>query len=190
MTQSVKAVTTMKTALLVIDVQHALCSGEEEAFDSRGVIGRINHLVRLAREAKAPVFFIQHEEEGGALAYRSEGWVLDAALEARDADPRIRKQKPDSFEGTGLRAALQPLGIDHLVVCGLQSDCCIDATTRGALVLGYAVTLVADAHSTVDSGGSKAAEISARHNAALAALDGDAAKVSLIRAADVRIGVT
>jgi nicotinamidase-related amidase len=35
----------MKTALLVIDVQHALCSGEEEAFDSRGVIGRINHLL-------------------------------------------------------------------------------------------------------------------------------------------------
>jgi nicotinamidase-related amidase len=41
----------MNIALLIIDVQQALCSGEYEAFDARRVIDRINQVSRLARGA-------------------------------------------------------------------------------------------------------------------------------------------
>jgi nicotinamidase-related amidase len=42
----------MQTALLVIDVQQALCSGEYKAFDSERVIGRINAVARKAVPAR------------------------------------------------------------------------------------------------------------------------------------------
>jgi nicotinamidase-related amidase len=50
----------------------------------------------------------------------------------------------------------------------MQTDCCVEATTRGASGLGYSVTLVADGHSTAASGGLTAIEIIADRNLSLA----------------------
>ena len=41
-------------------------------------------------------------------------------------------------------------GVGRVVVTGAQSDACIRATLHGALVRGYDVTLVGDAHTTGD----------------------------------------
>ena len=41
-------------------------------------------------------------------------------------------------------------GVGRVVVTGAQSDACIRATLHGALVRGYDVTLVGDAHTTED----------------------------------------
>jgi len=54
-----------------------------------------------------------------------------------------------------------------LIICGLQTDFCVDTTVRRAFTLGYHVTLVADAHSTLDNGVLTAAQIIAHHNATL-----------------------
>ena len=53
----------------------------------------------------------------------------------------MRKTRPDAFEDTSLHDELQ--GVQRLVICGPQSDCCIDATVRGALARGYDVVLAA-----------------------------------------------
>lgn len=39
-------------------------------------------------------------------------------------------------------------GVGRLVVTGAQTDACIRSTIHGALVRGYDVTLVGDAHTT------------------------------------------
>jgi nicotinamidase-related amidase len=157
----------MTTALLVIDVQHALCTGRWAAFDIDDVIARINKLSEGARAAKLPVVLVQHEEEDGPLAHGSEGWQLDARLQQDDSDLRIRKRTPNSFHGTDLHGLLQGRGVSRLVVCGLQSEFCVDTTVRQALPLGYDVVLVADAHSTMDTEALSAAQISAHHNETL-----------------------
>jgi nicotinamidase-related amidase len=174
----------MKTALLVVDVQQALCTGEEAAFDIDRVIERINALVAKARSAGAPVVWIQHDEEGGPLQFDSVGWQLAQGLrvDARE-DLRVRKTSPDSFNGTGLQQLLNERGVTKLVVCGLQTDCCVNATVRGAAGLGYQVVLAADAHSTVDNGA--AAQVIADHNKALATSLG--ASIAVTPASEVRI---
>jgi nicotinamidase-related amidase len=53
----------------------------------------------------------------------------------------VRKTRPDAFEDTSLHDELQ--GVQRLVICGQQSDCCIDATVHGALARGYEVVLAA-----------------------------------------------
>jgi len=80
----------MKTALLIIDMQEALCFGEEAAFEAGRVIERINTVSRKAREAGMPVVLIQHEEEEGALQFDSGGSSTAAAGSWRAAWP-VRK---------------------------------------------------------------------------------------------------
>jgi nicotinamidase-related amidase len=170
----------MSSALLVIDVQQALCTGEEAAYDIERVLRTINSVAGKARPAGAPVVFVQHEEDAGSLAFGTAGWQLADGLAAQPDDLRIRKTQSDSFLKTPLQEVLQARGVTDLVVCGLQSDFCVAATVRGAVALGYRVTLVEDGHSTVDNGGRTAAEISAAQNASLREL------VALVPAAGVR----
>lgn len=51
------------------------------------------------------------------------------------------------------------------MLIGAQSDYCVAATVKGAFARGLGVTVVSDAHSTLDSPSETAAQIIARHNA-------------------------
>ncbi len=158
----------MTTALLIIDVQQALCSGDHQAFEAQRVIERINLVSRQFRQTGAPVVLVQHEAPDSPFSHGSAGWQLAAGLELAADDVRVRKTTPDSFQATGLQGLLQARGVTDLVICGLQSEFCVDTTTRRALALGYPVVLVADGHSTCDNGVLSAAQISAHHNQTLA----------------------
>lgn len=157
----------MSTALLVIDVQQALCSGQYAAFEIGAVIERINAISAKARAAGMPVIFVQHEEEDGPLPYGGEGWQLAAGLTVLPGDARVRKTTPDSFHQTNLHQLLRERGVSDVIVCGLQTDYCVDTTVRRAFTLGYNITLVADAHTTLDNGVLTAAQIIAHHNTTL-----------------------
>lgn len=160
----------MKTALLIIDVQQALCTGDQAAFDIAAVVARINALSSRARSAGLPVVLIQHHEAVGPLQHGSAGWQLFDGLLTGPQDLRVDKTVCNSFEGTELQAQLQSHGVTRLIMCGLQSDHCVDGTVRGAIAHGYPVALATDAHSTVAQGGRSAAQITAHHNTALAAI--------------------
>lgn len=62
----------------------------------------------------------------------------------------VHKSFGDAFEDTDLEDVLARAGVGHLVVSGAQTDACIRATIHGAMVRGYDVTLVGDAHTTED----------------------------------------
>ena len=176
----------MTTALLVIDVQQALCSGEWAVFEAERIIDRINQVTQLARSAGAPVVYIQHEESEGPMVFGEVGWQLDTRLHAQTADLYVRKQTCDSFHNTDLQELLQARGITNLIACGLQSEFCVDSTVRRALALGYPVTLVADGHSTMDSGGLTAAQISAHHNTTLSNMQSFGTRVQVVPTDQVR----
>ena len=160
----------MSCALLIIDVQRALCEGDDAAHDVAGVIDRINAVARAARAAGHPVVLIQHETADGPFRHGSEGWQLAAQLETAPTDLRVRKRATDSFHQTDLQALLQAHAVTDLVICGLQSEYCVDTTTRRALALGYPVVLVADGHATCDSPVLSAALIAQHHNHTLASI--------------------
>ena len=157
----------MTTAVLIIDIQHALCAGNDAAFGIDSVIDKVNAMSARARVAGSPVILIQHEEEDeGPFQFGSEGWALAGGLLTAAEDLRLRKRTPNSFHGTDLHLLLRDRGVSHLVICGLQTEFCVDTTVRQALPLGYDVTLVADAHSTID-GALRAEQVIAHHNRTL-----------------------
>jgi nicotinamidase-related amidase len=176
----------MTTALLIIDVQQALCTGEYECFEIKRVIDNINDLSTGARDAGVPVILIQHEEEGSPLAYDAQGWQLAEGLETSPKDLRVRKTTPDSFYQTNLQKLVPKEDIERLIICGLQTDYCVNATVRQALKLGYDVVLASDAHSTVANASMTAEDIIAEHNKDLAHLTGSVARIDVTRTSDIR----
>lgn len=177
----------MSTALLIIDVQQALCYGEYAAFEAERVIERINLVSRKARAAGAPVVVIQHESRGGPLDHGTDGWRLADGLDVQSTDILVRKTATDSFHNTELQSVLRARGVTRLVICGLQSEFCVDTTARRALALGYPVALVSDAHSTLDNSVLSAAQISAHHNETLANITSFGPRVTPVSAALVQL---
>jgi nicotinamidase-related amidase len=66
----------------------------------------------------------------------------------------------DTFQSNPeLAAELKNDGIDRVVAFGIQSDCCVRATAKGALNAGLKVTVLQGAHSTYDADGKTAVQI-------------------------------
>ncbi|MHC8372621.1 cysteine hydrolase family protein [Pseudomonas sp. MDT1-85] len=177
----------MSTALLIIDVQRALCTGEYECFDIQRIIETINDLSARARATNIPVILIQHEEKGDLLQYGGEGWQLADGLKTSPQDLHVYKTTSDSFYQTDLHEQLQELDAARLIICGLQTDYCINATVREAHQLGYDIVLVADAHSTIDNGMMSAEDIIAEHNKDLAHLTGSVARIDVMPASEIKV---
>jgi nicotinamidase-related amidase len=178
----------MTSALLIIDVQQGLCEGEGAAFDCGAVIARINGVAAKARAAGAPVVFIQHESTSGYLEHGTREWQLADGLGAEDGDLRVRKTTPDSFLRTDLQELLQSRGIDHLIVCGMHSEFCVDTTTRRALALGYPVTLVSDAHTSAGNVALTPRQVIDHHNATLTRISSFGPRVTAVASDALRIG--
>ncbi|CAN5482003.1 cysteine hydrolase family protein [soil metagenome] len=139
MTESQKSV----TALIVIDVQ---TGNVAEAYEREQVIGRISDLIARAKDAGAPVIWVQHE--AGPLVPGSEAWEIVEEVRPGTEETVVAKIHLDSFADTSLRAELDARGVTALVICGAATDACIRTTTMRALVEGYDTTMVADAHTT------------------------------------------
>ena len=170
-------------ALLVIDVQQGLFGIPGfRIHEAEATVARIATLIARARENAAPVFFIQHD--GGAghpLASDSAGFPFRAELAPRPDEDVTVKRKCNAFQGTDLDAKLRAARIDHLVVCGMQTEYCVDTTVRAAFERGYRITLVADGHTTADTAALAGWDIVAHHNATLGGTFADVMPAAAVR---------
>lgn len=153
-----------RTALLVIDLQQALCDLAPPAAIEQ-VSNRITDLLALAEEHAWPIIFVQHWTEPGTILDRgSAGWQLAAVLRGNEPAFHLEKNVLSSFEDGQLHSWLQDHGINRLCIAGMQTEYCITAACEGAAALGYEVVLPTDAHMTIDGPEKSAAEIVAEAN--------------------------
>jgi nicotinamidase-related amidase len=176
----------MKTAILVIDMQQGLCEGPRAAHDCAGTIARINAVTQQARDARLPVIFVQHEDEG-ELVHDSAAWQLAKGLETASFDFRLRKTTPDAFLRTGLERLLKSRDVTQLVVCGMHTEFCVDTTCRRALALGLPVTLVSDGHTSCGNAAITAEQVIAHHNLTLSSISSFGPRVTLAEAATLEL---
>ncbi|MCP1575093.1 nicotinamidase-related amidase [Herbaspirillum rubrisubalbicans] len=175
----------MTSALLIIDVQQALCSGADAVANAEPTIASINQLSQRARTAGVPVIFVQHEDHG-ALTHESPGWQLAAGLHHQTDDLYLGKRGSDAFHQTQLEALLQSRGVRQLVICGMQTEFCVESTVRRALALGFPVTLAAGAHTTAPNGVLSVADVIAHHQTTLANLGAYGVRTTITAASDIR----
>lgn len=138
-----------KTALLVIDVQNDyFAQGKMELHHPESALNNINRLEQHFLQTQQPIIYIQHIFQDPAAPFfvrDTEGAKLHAGLKMTEGSKLIVKHFPNSFFQTDLNEQLQKLGVDKLIITGMMTQMCVDATTRAALELGYDTELVSDA---------------------------------------------
>ena len=170
------------TTLVIIDIQNDYFPGgamELEGADAAG--SHAGKTLAQFRDKGAPIIHVRHlSVRPGATFFlpNTRGAEIHAAVKPQGDETVIEKNFPNSFRNTPLQAELERRGIKNLVVAGMMTHMCVDATVRHAADLGYKVTLIGDACATrAQTYGGETVPARQVHAAFLAALNGFYAKV-------------
>lgn len=140
----------MTKALLVVDAQRNMLEGDGAVPRAAAVRAALEQLCHKARAGGAMVVHVQNDGPAGSPDEPGvDGWEL--CLSPEPGELLVRKVESDTFASNpGLAASLSEHGVDGIVVCGLQSEYCVAATSKGALAHRFAVELASGAHATYD----------------------------------------
>jgi len=128
-------------ALLVIDVQNFYFpGGRSELVEPEKAAERAAAAIREARETGNPVIFIQHKSAAGM--------EINDIVKPAEGEKSFVKEEVNSFLGTGLKEHIDGIAVDTLVICGMQTQMCVEAAVRAAYDFGYSVILLHDACAT------------------------------------------
>jgi len=128
-------------ALLVIDIQDFYFpGGRSELVEPEKAAEMALIAIQAARETENPVIFVQHKSAAGM--------EINKIVEPLPGDKIFVKEEVNSFLGTGLKEYIDGLATDTLVICGMQTQMCVEAAVRAAHDFGYHVYLLHDACAT------------------------------------------
>lgn len=157
--------------LIVIDLQTGMFDGrfDPPIHDADIIAERARALIDWARRSGRKVAFVRHDGPAGdPLAPGASGWPVWPQLGQAPDEPTFGKTVGNAFSNAALAEWVAGQGASDVVLIGAQTDFCVAATVKGAFAKGLGVTVVSDAHSTLDTDEEKAPEIIARHNEAFA----------------------
>lgn len=166
----------MKTALLIIDIQNDYFEdGTMTLVDSERTAENAKMLLNKFRNEGSPIIHVQHIATSPTATFflpNTKGAEIHNTVTPLPTEKLIIKHFPNSFRETELLDYLNSNKIKNLVICGMMTHMCIDATTRAAKDFGFNITLIGDACTTkdLDINGEtvKAKDV---HNSFLAALN-------------------
>ncbi len=154
-------------ALLVIDMQRGIFEDTAYVLENQDqLFAVVNQAIEKAREKDLPVLFVQHTEKQGLVEFSSD-WQLDLRLNREQNDFVFSKHHSDAFWDTKLKSYCDNHDINELIICGVQTEYCVDTTVRSAHRLGFKVNLISDGHSSVKNQVLTVDQIIRHHNETL-----------------------
>jgi nicotinamidase-related amidase len=170
------------TALIIIDIQNDYFPGGSMELEGAEAAGAKAHSALSAfRDKNLPVIHVRHLSVRPGSTFFIPGTAgadIHACVTPRAGEAVIEKNFPNSFRNTDLKTILEKDNIKNLVVAGMMTHMCVDATVRHAADAGYKITLLGDACATrAQSYGGETVPAKHVHAAFLAALNGFYAKV-------------
>jgi nicotinamidase-related amidase len=105
------------------------------------------------RNETLPVIHVQHLATRPTATFflpGTKGAQIHNSVKPLDTEKVIVKHYPNSFRETELLEYLTKNDITDLVICGMMTHMCIDATVRAAKDFGFSITIPGDACATKD----------------------------------------
>jgi len=163
-----------KQALVIVDVQRFYFPGGfQPLVKPEEAATQISRVLAVFREQNWPVVHIKHQVEAQGEIYRT--------LTPLPGETVMTKTKANSFYETSLLDFLTENKVTDVIVVGMQTHMCVEATARAASDFGFKVTVLSDACATRDltwQGDTiPAAHV---HESTLATLQGTYAKVTSV----------
>jgi ureidoacrylate peracid hydrolase len=167
--------TVLNFGLLVIDMQNGFVGkgGSYDKLgmnikNYRKVIPATRDLIAFCRHEGIPIFYTQAvRERSGIDLLTNVHMILPRTREERlkvpitvrgtwdsrvideikpaKRDHIIIKRRDSAFQDTELRVWLQSVGINTLILCGVDTSICVETSLRDAFNLGYDIFLISDA---------------------------------------------
>ena len=135
--------------LLIIDTQAAIATPALYDFDR--FVDSVQQLIVAARHSGTEVIFVRHDDGYPPLTPGHPGFEIDERFRPEEGERIFDKQVNSAFRGTGLLEYLREKAEDTVIVAGLQTDYCIDATVKAGFEHGLRVIVPAHANSTFDN---------------------------------------
>jgi nicotinamidase-related amidase len=140
-------------ALLIIDVQNDYFQGGSHAlYNSLDATSNIENVLRQHREKGNHIIHVQHINPKGAGFFEPDttGVKIHERVTPLANEPLIVKHQVSSFANTDLEKILREKGIKRLIICGMQTNVCVEGTAMNAVELGYGVTVLNDACAAIN----------------------------------------
>ncbi|MCQ2982963.1 MAG: cysteine hydrolase [Treponemataceae bacterium] len=137
--------------LLVVDTQKGLMNDGLYAFET--VCANISRLIEESRANNVEVIFVRHDDgPGSGFSKGDADWEIYKPFAPLANEKIFEKTVNSAFHiDTGLETYLKEKGEKELMICGVQTDYCIDATVKGGFERGYHIFVPGMANSTKDN---------------------------------------
>lgn len=144
----------MTRLLLLIDIQRDYFpGGRHPLVDPDAAADAAARLLTAFRTTHERVVHVQHVMDAPDAAFFAPGTpgvAIDPRVAPVGDEPVIVKAHPNAFLGTGLESLLRAADADEIVVAGMMSSICVDATVRAASDLGFSIAVAHDACAAPD----------------------------------------
>ena len=143
----------MTRALVVVDIQNDYFPGGANPLDGpEAAAGKARSLLDAFRASGEQIVHVKHVWDAPDALYLrpgTPGGEINDAVRPDPGEAVVEKAFPNAFLETPLDRRLKDAGADQLIVCGMMTSMCVDATVRAAVDLGYEVAVAHDACATM-----------------------------------------
>lgn len=142
----------MSRALIIIDIQNDyFLGGKAELVSPEKASKNAKLLLDFFRKQELPIVHIQHIANRPNATFfipETKGVEIHDDVKPKETEQLVIKHYPNSFRDTNLLDYLKANNITDLVICGMQTHMCVDATTRAAKDFGFNCIVIGDACAT------------------------------------------
>lgn len=136
--------------LLVVDTQKAITDSGVYKFEQ--FEANIAKLIETARKSRIEVIFVRHDDgAGNPLAKGNDGFEIYEKFQPVQNELVFDKTVNSAFKDTGLAEYLKGKDESTIIIVGLQTEYCIDATIKAGFEHGFKIIVPADCNSTFDN---------------------------------------
>ena len=132
-----------KTACLIVDVQQAATAPLPDG--GEGVTKRLSRLIGWCRQQMVPLVYVRQAAEEGEVS------PIDPRIQPREGELVLDKSYSSAFLETELEDWCGQQGITQLIVAGMMTELCVDATIQSAFERGYQVLVPQGCCATYDN---------------------------------------
>lgn len=136
--------------LLVIDTQSLIMTSKLYAFDI--VVSNITKLIDCARQQDMEVIYVRHDDgEKSELTKGKDAFEIYEKFKPHNEEKIFDKKVNSAFKDSSLLEYLKLKNEKNIIVVGLQTDYCIDATIKCGFEYGFNMIVPAYSNTTVDN---------------------------------------
>ena len=136
--------------LLVVDTQKLLMN--EKLFHFIEFVDNIKELIQIARKNHVEVIYVRHDDGiGEELTKETDGYEIYDEIKPIGNEKIFDKRVNSPFQESGLLDYLREKKVQDIIVVGLQTDYCIDATIKCGFEHGFHMIVPAYCHTTTDN---------------------------------------